>query len=116
MVNIEGREKLIEIVKAARGSMSRRAFGKLLGVSATAVQLWEKGDTIPDTENLAKIAARSGYTLEDLLGYLEGKPMSDVADLNQILRKIEYMPLSQVAVIARAIADRFAEAAESSEG
>ncbi len=29
----EGREKLIEIIKLARGSMSQRAFSKLLGVS-----------------------------------------------------------------------------------
>ncbi|HAJ63796.1 MAG TPA: transcriptional regulator, partial [Cyanobacteria bacterium UBA8543] len=48
-MNSEGKEKLIEIVKRARGEMSQRAFGKLLGVSATAVQLWEKGQTIPDT-------------------------------------------------------------------
>ncbi len=40
--------------------MSQRAFGKLLGVSATAVQLWEKGESIPDTQNLANIAARAG--------------------------------------------------------
>lgn len=33
----EGREKLVEIIKASRGSMSQRGFGKLLGVSATAV-------------------------------------------------------------------------------
>lgn len=116
MVNIEGREKLIEIVKTARGSMSQRAFGKLLGVSATAVQLWERGDTVPDTENLAKIAARSGYTLEDLLRCLEGKPVSDPSDLSQILMKIQFMPLNQVAAIGRAVADRFAEATESSGG
>ncbi len=44
-----------QIIKLARGSMSQRAFGKLLGVSATAVQLWEKGKSIPDMENLAQI-------------------------------------------------------------
>jgi len=60
-VNIQNRQKLSEIIKTARGSMSQRAFGKLLGVSATAVQLWERGDTVPETENLAKIAARAGY-------------------------------------------------------
>jgi len=93
--------------------MSQRAFGKLLGVSATAVQLWERGDTVPDTENLAKIAARSGYTLEELLGFLEGKPLSEPSEINQIINKIKVMPLSQVAMISRAVADRFTEAAES---
>ncbi|WP_339374334.1 helix-turn-helix domain-containing protein [Oscillatoria nigro-viridis] len=32
--------------------MSQRAFGKLLGVSATAVQLWERGDTVPGNGKL----------------------------------------------------------------
>jgi DNA-binding transcriptional regulator YiaG len=45
-VNIESREKLIEIIKLACGSLSQRSFGKLLGVSATAVQMWEKGVNI----------------------------------------------------------------------
>lgn len=113
-MNIEGREKLIEVIKLARGSMSQRAFGKLLGVSATAVQLWEKGVNVPDTENLAKIAARSGYKLEEILSYLEGKPVSEASELSLILRQIKYMPLSEVAMIAQAVAERFAAVAESS--
>ena len=66
-MNIENRQKLSEIIKTARGTMSQRAFGRLLGVSATAVELWERGDTVPDTENLAKLAARAGYSLEELV-------------------------------------------------
>ncbi len=113
-MNIEGREKLVEVIKLARGSMSQRAFGKLLGVSATAVQLWEKGVNVPDTENLAKIAAISGYKLEEILGYLEGKPVSEASELSLILRQIKYMPLGQVAMIVQAAAERIAAAAESS--
>jgi transcriptional regulator with XRE-family HTH domain len=114
-VNIESREKLIEIIKLARGSMSQRAFGKLLGVSATAVQLWEKGVNVPDTEYLAQIAARAGYTLEELLCCLEGRAVPEISDLSVILRQIKYMPLSQVAQIAQAIAERFASVAEASQ-
>lgn len=109
----EGRDKLIEIIKLARGSMSQRALGKLLGVSTTAVQLWEKGETIPDTKNLAKIAARSGYKLDDLISCLTGKPVPEPLDLAQILKQIKVMPLSEVAMIARAAAERFAAAAEA---
>ena len=116
VVNIESRQKLIEIVKTARGSMSKRAFGQLMGVSDTTVRLWENGKTVPDTEHLAKIAARSGHTLEELLSYLEGQPVSESSDLSQILRQIKYMPLNQVAMIGRAVADRFAQASESSGG
>ncbi|MBC1237424.1 DNA-binding protein [Nostoc linckia z18] len=113
-MNIESREKLIEIIKLARGSMSQRAFGKLLGVSATAVQLWEKGVNVPDTEYLAKIAARAGYTLQELLSCLDGKPIQETSDLSLILRQIQHMPLSQVAQIVQAAADRFAAVAEAS--
>ncbi|MEG4812003.1 helix-turn-helix transcriptional regulator [Microcoleus sp. F8-D3] len=70
--------------------MSQRAFGKILGVSATAVQLWERGDTVPDTENLAKLAARAGYSLEELLRFLDGKPVSDPLDIQDIVNKIRF--------------------------
>ena len=112
-MKIESREKLIEIIKLARGSMSQRAFGKVVGVSATAVQMWEKGVKVPDTENLAQIAARAGYTLEELLCCLEGKPVSEFSDLTVILRQIKHMPLSQVAQIVQAAVDRLATAAEA---
>ncbi|HAX77443.1 MAG TPA: transcriptional regulator [Cyanobacteria bacterium UBA11372] len=112
-MNAEGKEKLIEIVKRARGEMSQRAFGKLLGVSATAVQLWEKGQTIPDTENLAQIAVRAGFTMEELLCYLEGKPLPEPVDLNEMLKKIQCMPIGDVAVLGQAILERLAAAAKS---
>ena len=107
-MDTKSREKLVEIIKLARGSLSQRAFGKKLGVSATAVQMWEKGVKIPDTENLAQIAAHAGYTLEELLCCLEGKPIPEASDLNVILRQINNMPLSEVAVIAQAAVARFA--------
>lgn len=114
-MNIESRQKLIEIIKLARGSMSQRAFGKLLGVSATAVQMWEKGVKVPDTENLAQIASKAGYTMEELLSCLEGKPIQESSDLSLILRQIKHMPLSQVAQIVQAAAERLAAVAEASK-
>jgi transcriptional regulator with XRE-family HTH domain len=113
-VDLEARKKLIEVVKLARGSMSQRGFGKLLGVSATAVQLWEKGESIPDTQNMAQIAARAGYTMEELLNYLGVKPQAEFSDVNQIVKQIKVMPLSQVATIGKAVMDRLATAAETS--
>ncbi len=92
--------------------MSQRAFSKLLGVSATAVQLWEKGVNVP-TEYLAKIAPMAGYTLEELLNCFDGKPVQEASDLSIILRQINHMPLSQVAQIVTAGVNRLAAAAES---
>jgi transcriptional regulator with XRE-family HTH domain len=113
-VDIEAKKKVIEVVKMARGSMSQRAFAKLLGVSATAVQLWEKGDNIPDIGNLAKIAAKAGYTMEEVLNYIGAKPLQEPSDLNDIIKQIKSMPLSEVATIAQAAVARLAAAAESS--
>ncbi len=112
-MNIQNRQKLSEIIKTARETMSQRAFGKLLGVSATAVQLWERGDTVPETENLAKIAARAGYSLEEFLSFLDGNPVSQAPEINDIVKKIQFLPLSQVALIGKAVADRFAASAEA---
>ncbi|MDB9339214.1 MULTISPECIES: helix-turn-helix domain-containing protein [Cyanophyceae] len=113
-MDLEARKKLVEVVKMARGSMSQRGFGKLLGVSATAVQLWEKGDSIPDTENLANIAAKAGYTMEELLHYIGVKPMSQSTDANQMVKQIKSMPLNEVAIVGRAAMERLAAAAEAS--
>jgi len=114
-VNDEGKQKLIDIIKQARGDMSQRAFCKFLGVSATAVQMWEKGVKVPDTENLSRIASHAGYTMEELLSCLEGKPIQAASDLTIILRQINNMPLSQVALIVQAGANRLATAMESAE-
>ncbi|MBW4661005.1 MAG: helix-turn-helix domain-containing protein [Drouetiella hepatica Uher 2000/2452] len=105
----ETRERLIKVVKLARGSMSQRQFAKLLGVSSTAVQLWEKGETMPDTKNLAQIATRAGYTIEGLVEYLTGHKMPEFeeGEVDKILRQVQLMPLQQVAVIGQAIAERF---------
>ena len=107
-MDTKSRQKLIEIIKLARGSMSQRAFGKQLGVSSTSVQMWENGVKTPDTANLGRIAAQAGYTLEELLLCLEGKPVPEASDLNVILRQINNMPLSEVAIIAQAAVARFA--------
>ncbi|MDJ0736829.1 MAG: helix-turn-helix transcriptional regulator [Nostocaceae cyanobacterium] len=111
-MDLEARKKLGEIVKTARDSMSQRGFAKLLGVSYTTVQLWEKGESIPDVVNMANIADRAGYTMEELLNYLGVKPLSESSDLQQIVKHIKSMPLNEVAIIGRVVMDRLATAAE----
>lgn len=103
------------MVKMARGDKSQRAFARELGVSATAVQHWERGDVVPETENLAKIGVRAGFTLEELLTYLDGEGHQSPRQLDQVLKQIQLMPLEQVAVVSKAIADRFASVAEKTK-
>ena len=113
-VDAEARKKLTEVVKLARGDLSFSAFGRLLGVSGAAVQYWEKGQVLPDTKNLTQIAARAGFTMEELMAHLEGKPMPEPVNTNELLKKIQCMPLSDLAVIVRAGMERLAAAAVAS--
>lgn len=109
-VNLDSRERLAEIVKTARGKMSQRAYGKVIGVSGTTIQGWENKQYVPETENLARIAATAGMTLEELLDYLNGKPKSDLID--QMLQQIPMLPLQKVVEIGAAVNARFAKVAE----
>ncbi|MEG4861739.1 helix-turn-helix transcriptional regulator, partial [Microcoleus sp. K1-B1] len=93
-VDAEAKKKLSEVVKLARGSMSLTAFGKLLGVSAASVLYWEKGQVLPDTKNLTQIATRAGFTMEELMAHLEGKPVQEPVDTNDLLKKIQCIPIS----------------------
>ena len=113
-MDAEAKKKLSEVVKLARGSMSLTAFGKLLGVSAASVLYWEKGQVIPDTKNLTQIATRAGFTMEELMAHLEGKPVPEPVNTNDMLKKIQCMPIADLAVIVRAGVERLANAAESS--
>ncbi len=114
-MDLEARKKLADVVKTARGdSMSQRTFAKQLGVSYTTVQLWEKGESIPDISNLANIADRAGYTIEELLNYIGIKPQPNSSDVNQVIKQIKVMPLSEVVIVGRVVMDRLATAVESS--
>ena len=105
-MDLEARKKLGVVIKMARDSMSQRSFAKELGVSYTTVQLWEKGESIPDIMNLANIADRTGYTIEGLLNYLGVKSQPHNSEIEQIVKQIRVMPMSEIGIILKAIADR----------
>ena len=114
-MNPEVRKKLGEIVRTARGSMSQRAFAKIMEVSYTTIYSWEKGEYIPDIETLAVIAEKAGYTMEEMFNYVGLKSQTEASDLNQIINQIRVMPLSEVALIVQAGANRLAVAMETQE-
>jgi transcriptional regulator with XRE-family HTH domain len=105
-VDLEAKRKLGEVIRTARDSMSQRSFAKELSVSYTTIQLWEKGESLPDIINLINIADRAGYTIEDLLNYLGLKSQPKSSDVNQIVKQIRVMPMSEIGLVLKAIADR----------
>lgn len=96
-MNKEARERLAKIVRQARGQMSYRAYGRLLGVSGTTVQGWETLQYVPERDNLAKIAAHAGYTLEELLRYLEGDlPDPSLGSKEVLLKAMRQLPKEEL--------------------
>ena len=116
-MNLQGREKLAQTLLNLRGSKSRRAFARELGVTATAVIGWENTASVPDRENLTKIAIMAGYSLDDFIAYLEGEPpIAKPTELERMVNNIKNLPLQQLALVERAVSDRLVAIAEASGG
>ena len=106
-------ERVSSIVKLARGDMSQRAFGIELGVSSTAVQHWENGVSIPETKHLSSIATRAGYTLQQVIEFIEGGDLPEADIIVLMTRQIKKLSFKQIALIDRAVSDRLMAIAES---
>lgn len=63
-------ERLSLLLKELRGDKSVRAFCLAVGIHRAAWQTWEAGESVPMTGNLQKIAALKGWTIEELISYL----------------------------------------------
>ncbi len=110
---MDSKERLAALVKSLRGQESQRKFAKSLGVSFASIQSWEAGDAMPSRENLSLLAARAGYTLQGLVSYLDNEPLPEGPSVSEIVRQIRTLPPKQLALIGRAVTDRFESLAES---
>jgi transcriptional regulator with XRE-family HTH domain len=108
MSGIKGREKLQKIINdLVKRAKSRRAFARTLGVSASAVISWEHG-TIPDTENLAKIALMAGYTLDEMKAVIDGKPNIQAKPVDEVIKDLENLPREDVLRVVKTGAELLA--------
>ncbi|MDS3861040.1 helix-turn-helix transcriptional regulator [Thermosynechococcaceae cyanobacterium BACA0444] len=93
----KAREKLAVLIKQARGTRSYRAYGRALGVSGTTIQGWETMQYVPERENLVKIAADAGYTLDELIKQLEGAmPEPSEEPKQQALKYLRQLPRDEL--------------------
>lgn len=69
------------IVKEARGSMSLRQFGSLVGVNKATVDRMEQAVHTPSTRTLAKLAPHTKYSLEELVAIIDGRSEADRRDV-----------------------------------
>ena len=66
------RQRLIELLMRVQGDRSQRIFAKELGVSTGALQNWLLG-RVPSSENLEKIAAAAGMSIQELFNQINGE-------------------------------------------
>lgn len=93
-------KRLTTFIQELRGSQSQRQLAKQLGVSQGSVNLWESGHSWPETENLEKLAALKGWSLQDLQTYLVRGELPNPEPLEQILNTVRSLPSEAVAQIA----------------
>ena len=64
-------DRLIEFRKKA--GLSQDELAEKLGVSRQAVSNWERGESLPDTENLMALAEIYDVSIDELLGFTRSK-------------------------------------------
>lgn len=108
-------KRLATFIQELRGSQSQRQLAKQLGVSQGSVNLWESGQSLPDTENLDKLAAFRGWSLSDLQAYLVKGDLPDCEPLEHILNTVRSMPLEAVAQVAAVAVETLANRSISNQ-
>lgn len=108
-------KRLATFIQELRGSQSQRQLAKQLGVSQGSVNLWESGQSFPDTENLDKLAALRGWSLSDLQAYLVKGELPDREPLEHILNTVRSLPLEAVAQVAAVAVETLANRSISNQ-
>ena len=114
-MTLQEREKLADLIRQKRGTMSKSAFGRIIGVSHTAISGWEKCISEPDHDNLLSISKALGMTLDNLHDYLKGNKTSNT-EFERLVGRIKSMTmtLNQVAVIDHVVSEKLMAIAQSS--
>lgn len=103
-VEIEARSRFAQIITNLRSGRDLRSFARLLGVSHPTVLAWERCESIPKRENLQRVAAMRGESLDELLTYL--KASEEISPEDRLLTVIHGASKEQLIALLRAITDR----------
>ena len=95
----DGINQLGAIVRRARGSLSLRDFGKLVGVQHSTIGSIERGDTEASPQTLRKIAPHTPYSAGELIALING-PEPEAVDfapetLDGVYRRSLLLPPSE---------------------
>ena len=67
----------IKALRAKKG-VTQEKLSEVLGVTCAAVSKWERGDTYPDITLIFPLAYYFGVSVDELMGYNEGKVEEDI--------------------------------------
>lgn len=93
--------KLATLVRELRGNLSLRDFAEMIGATHTDVRRWESGKGEPRLRVLGKIAAIRGWTLDELMLYLEGEQLPKEPRIPQLLAEVRSLPFPDLALVAQ---------------
>ncbi len=113
---IEFNQKLTALLKELRGDCSFREFAATIGTTHTNVRQWESGKGEPRLRVLGKIAALRGWTLDELMVYLEGEELPKEPRIPQLLAEVRSLPFEDALQVAKVALETIATKGESSNG
>jgi transcriptional regulator with XRE-family HTH domain len=113
---IDFNQKLATLLKELRGSRSYRDFAEMIGSTHTDVRRWESGKGEPRLRVLGKIAALRGWTLDELMVYLEGEALPKGPRIPQLLAEVRSLPFEDAVQVAKVALETIASKGESSDG
>lgn len=94
-------KNLAILLKELRGERSLREFAELIEATHVSLRLWESGKGEPRMRVLREIAYLKGWTLDELMVYLEGEPLPKEPRIPHLLAVVRSLPFSEVAQIAK---------------
>lgn len=112
----EFNQRLAALLKALRGNCSFREFAATIGTTHTNVRQWESGKGEPRLRVLGKIAAQRGWTLDELMVYLEGEALPKEPRIPQLLAEVRSLPFEDAVQVAKVALETIASKGESSDG
>lgn len=96
--------KFAEVIKELRNDRSYQEFADLIGVTRPTIISWENADYKPKRESLELIAKLRGETLDEFLGYLEGR--TEITPMERLKQQISGLSNQQIAELLRMLANR----------
>lgn len=96
----EFNQRLAALLIELRGNCSLREFAQEIGASHNDIRRWESGRGEPRLRVLGKIAAKKGWTLDELKIYLEGELPPHELNVQKVMADVRSLPSDAVAQIA----------------